>query len=209
MDLVELRFQYDDGTYFNALLADHESPQPHDGIVLLRDDFTAIGEPTAQLRAEVLHRAQDGHVVLAVQPRPSPPGAEETKSPLLGPYYLTGLRAGLVGRTLIGLRADDIFAVDDYLATDLSRHFRPLHGPQFVLTAEASGHLALVLLHAAILDPRIHHVTVDNFLPSYRTLITQPLPKDAPQDLLPGVLRQYDIPDLVRLLGPKLTFPPR
>ena len=32
-------------------------------------------------------------------PRPSPPGGEETKSPILGPFYMTELRAELVGKT--------------------------------------------------------------------------------------------------------------
>jgi hypothetical protein len=32
------------------------------------------------------------------------------------------------------------------------------------------------------------------------------MPIDAPQDILPGVVKHYDIPDLVRALGPRLTF---
>ena len=35
--------------------------------------------------------------------------------------------------------------------------------------------------------------------------IGRPLPLDAPQDILPGVLRQYDIPDLVQVLGSSVT----
>jgi hypothetical protein len=31
------------------------------------------------------------------------------------------------------------------------------------------------------------------------------MPLDAPQDILPGVLLKYDIPDLVRVLGSRLT----
>jgi hypothetical protein len=31
------------------------------------------------------------------------------------------------------------------------------------------------------------------------------MPLNAPQDILPGVLLKYDIPDIVRVLGPRLT----
>jgi hypothetical protein len=65
--------------------------------------------------------------------------------------------------------------------------------------------MGLVLLHAAVLDPRLRHVTVDRVLSSYRSLIDAPLPTGAPEDILPGVLLQYDIPDLVHLLGARLT----
>jgi hypothetical protein len=31
------------------------------------------------------------------------------------------------------------------------------------------------------------------------------MPVDAPEDILPGVLRHYDIPQLIQTLGPRLT----
>jgi len=74
------------------------------------------------------------------------------------------------------------------------------------ITAQASGHLGLFLLHAAVLDPRLKHITIDHTLESYKSLIEAPMPLDAPQDILPGVVKRYDIPDLVRTLGPRLTF---
>jgi cephalosporin-C deacetylase-like acetyl esterase len=137
-------------------------------------------------------------VVLAITPRPSPPGGEETKSPILGPFYLTELRAELVGKTLLGMRVDDVIRAVDYLAA------RPDVDPNNI-TVVASGHMGLVALHAAVLDKRIKHVTVDHVLESYASLLRAPMPLDAPQDILPGVLLKYDIPDLVRVLGPRVT----
>lgn len=142
--------------------------------------------------------AGTGEDILLVTPRPSPPGGEEIKSPILGPFYLTELRAELVDRTLLGMRVDDVIRAVDYLAS------RPDVDPKNI-TAEASGHMGLVLLHAAVLDPRIRHVTVDHVLESYASLLRAPTPLDAPQDVLPGVLLKYDIPDLVRVLGPRVT----
>jgi hypothetical protein len=85
--------------------------------------------------------ADAGTAVLVIAPRPSPPGNEETKASILGPFYLTELRTELVGKTLLGLRVDDVIAAID-----------------------------------------------------------------APEDILPGVLLHYDIPDLIRALGPRLTL---
>jgi cephalosporin-C deacetylase-like acetyl esterase len=137
-------------------------------------------------------------VVLAITPRPSPPGSEEIKSPILGPFYMTELRAELVGKTLLGMRVDDVIRAVDYLAA------RPDVDAKNI-TVVASGHMGLVALHAAVLDKRIKHVTVDHVLESYRSLLAAPMPLDAPQDILPGVLLKYDVPDLVRVLGARVT----
>ncbi len=142
--------------------------------------------------------AAAGNVVLAITPRPSPPGTDDMKSPILGPFYLLSLRADLVGRTLIGMRIDDVVRATDYLAS------RPDVDPS-TITAVASGHMGLVLLHAAILDARITHITVDHVLSSYQSLIAAPLPTGAPEDILSGVLLHYDIPNLIQVLGSRLA----
>ncbi len=139
-----------------------------------------------------------GNVVLAVTPRPSPPGTDDMKSPLLGPFYLLSLRADLVGKTLVGLRMDDTIRAVDYLAS--RSDVDPMR-----ISAVASGHMGLVLLHAAVLDRRLTHITVDHVLTSYRSLVDAPLPIGAPEDILPGVLLHYDLPDLKRYLGSRLT----
>jgi cephalosporin-C deacetylase-like acetyl esterase len=204
MDLVELTFTYPEGSSFHALLANHEAPEPKNGVLLLTNDFDATGEPTAALREDVVRRAKAGVVVLAMQPRPSPQGIEESKAGVLGDFYIAELRAELVGRTLVGLRVDDAIAATNYLATVLSAHYKPLHGSQFTIGAEANGHYGLVLLHAAVLDSRLTSVKVSGELSSYRAVIGEPLPKDAPEDELPGVLRHYDVEDLRRVLGRRL-----
>jgi len=142
--------------------------------------------------------AAEGNVVLAVTPRPSPAGTDDMKASLLGPFYLLSLRADLVGRTLIGLRVDDAIRAVDYLAS------RADVDPMKIY-AEASGHMGLVLLHAGVLDRRIRHITVGHVLSSYRSLLDALLPTGAPEDVIPGVLLHYDIPDLERALKPRLT----
>jgi cephalosporin-C deacetylase-like acetyl esterase len=165
-------------------------------LLVMSDERVSPGNPTEN---DVKELAKAGNFVLGFVPRPSPPGTEETKSPILGPFYLTELRAELVGKTLIGMRVDDVIHAVDYLAA--RRDIDPNN-----ITVVASGHMGLVVLHAAVLDARIKHVTVDHVLESYRSLLDAPVPLDAPQDILPGVLLRYDIPDLTRVLGPRLTF---
>jgi hypothetical protein len=121
------------------------------------------------------------------------------KSPLLGPFYLLSLRADLVGRTLIGMRIDDVIHAVDYVS-----HRSDVNPAS--ISAIASGHLGLVLLHAGVLDPRLKHVEVDHVLESYRSLVDAPLTIGASEDVIPGVLLHYDIPDLAKALGPRLTL---
>jgi cephalosporin-C deacetylase-like acetyl esterase len=174
-------------------------PGRHPAVLLLVPGSIQENNPIAQAnkaRFEALGAA--GNLDLAITPRPSPPGTDDMKSPLLGPFYLLSLRADLVGRTLLGLRVDDVLRATDYLAA------RPDVDPHQI-SSVGSGHMGLVLLHAAVLDPRLRHLSVDHVLSSYRSLLDAPLPTGAPEDILPGVLLHYDIPDLVQSLGPRLT----
>jgi dienelactone hydrolase len=175
------------------------TPGRHPAVLLLVPGSINENNPIAladKARFDALAAA--GNIVLALTPRPSPPGTDDMKSPLLGPFYLLSLRADLIGRTLLGLRVDDVLRATDFLAA------RP-DVDTAQLCAVASGHMGLVLLHAAVLDPRLRHLSVDHVLTSYRSLLNAPLPIGAPEDILPGVLLHYDIPNLVQLLGPRLT----
>jgi hypothetical protein len=187
-----------------GITIDAEFYRPADGkhpaLLLLRDRLDpAVDASRADEIRSLRAMADAGTAVLVIAPRPSPPGTEETKSPLLGTFYLTSLRAELVGRTLLGLRVDDVLAAVTFLSGGTTPD--PAQ-----LSARASGHLGLVLLHAAVLDPRLKHITVDHALESYRSMIEAPLPEDASEDILHGVVQRYDIPDLVRELGPRLTW---
>jgi cephalosporin-C deacetylase-like acetyl esterase len=171
----------------------------HPAVLLLVPDSIRGDSPIARANLERFNSlAAAGNLVLAITPRPSPPGSDDMKSPILGPFYLLSLRADLVGRSLIGLRTDDVIRATDYLEgradVDPSK-----------ITAVASGHMGLVLLHAAVLDSRLKHITIDHVLTSYRSLENAPLPMGAPEDVLPRVLLRYDIPDITQALGARLT----
>jgi cephalosporin-C deacetylase-like acetyl esterase len=178
--------------------------RPSDGkhpvLLILKDSLDPALEPSRVEEIRKLRAIADaGTAVLVIAPRPSPPGNEETKSSILGPFYLTELRAELVGKTLVGLRVDDVISAVSFTSGGTTVDPNQI-------TAQASGHLGLVLLHAAVLDPRLKHITIDHTLPSYKSLLEARMPIDAHEDILPGVLRRYDLPDLIRELGARLAF---
>jgi hypothetical protein len=188
-----------DGIALEGNLAVPTAPGRHPAVLFLVPN--SIGGDSDIARANKVRfdaLAAQGNVVLALTPRPSPPGTDDMKSPILGPFYLLSLRADLVGRTLVGLRVDDAIRAVDYLAAradvDPAR-----------ISAVGSGHMGLVLLHAAVLDRRLGHVSIDHVLASYQSLLDAPMPIGAPEDIVPGVALQYDLPDLTHALGSHLT----
>jgi hypothetical protein len=118
------------------------------------------------------------------------------QSPYLGPFNLIALRAMLVGRTLVGLRIDDTIGAMNWLCSrpDVDRA---------KIAAWATGPMGVVLLHAAVLDARISRVTVDHTLRAYRLALDAPLHRGLPDIAIPGVLRRYDLPGLVRAIAPR------
>jgi cephalosporin-C deacetylase-like acetyl esterase len=201
IDLHPIVMHVRQGIDLQGEIATPHSSSKHPAILMLT---VAASTPPASpdhvaLKAKLQQLAQAGNLVLALTPRPSPPGTEATKSPVLGDYYITELRAELTGKTIMGMRIDDTIRAVNYLSE------RPDVDPSRI-TAYGSYHLGLVLLHTAILDRRLAHTTVDHVLASYRSLLDSPLPLHASEDILPGVLRDYDIPDLVRALGPRLSL---
>jgi len=145
---------------------------------------------------EVDRLAKSGHIVMALTPRPTPVGAESIKSPYLGVFNLISLRAFLVGKTILGLRVDDVIRAVDSLVSrpDVDRNAISAYGNR------ASG---MALLHAAVLDTRLSRVTIENILASYRMIVDQPVHRNVSEIVVPGILRHYDIGDLLTATHPR------
>lgn len=192
-------FHCADGVDLQGVIALPSSAGRHSAVILLVPDSIDGASMMARAnRARFDHLAADGNLVLAIAPRPSPPGTDDMKSPLLGPYYLLSLRADLVSKTPIGMRVEDVLHIVRYLA---QRHdVDPVR-----ITAMGCGHMGLVLLYAATLDPSLKQITIDHVLSSYKSLIEAPIPIGASEDVVPGVLLQFDIPDTKMSLGSRLT----
>jgi hypothetical protein len=150
----------------------------------------------AQPQAALDAWARAGWNVLALEPRGAG-GTEELKSPLTGDWTLLSLRALLVGRTPVGMRADDAIAALNWLSG------RPEVGP---ITVHGIGALGPVALHVGVLDRRIARVISDTAITRYRDFVERPISRDMAEVNLPGVLARYDLPDLMAALGDRLTL---
>jgi hypothetical protein len=135
---------------------------------------------------------------MMVRLTPNPPGAEGLKSPYLGTFNLLGLRALLVGKSIMGMRIDDTIHAMDYLVA------RSDVDPASI-TVYGSGAMGAVVLHAAALDSRIRRVVVENTLTSYRMVLDEPLHRNISEILIPGLPRKYDMGDLLLAVGGRVT----
>lgn len=110
--------------------------------------------------------------------------------------FESAMTAMLVGRTLIGLRAQDVMRAVDLLAQRDDVEMRSL-------SAYGFGGAAPVLLHAAALDDRIRSVVLKNMLASYESVVTEKISQRIFESVVPGVLAKYDLPDLAAALAPR------
>ena len=154
----------------------------------------------AERGGEIEDLVKTGAMVLAIDLR----GMGETREELdrtdaffnyFGAFE-SAMTAMLVGKTLIGLRAQDVIRAVDMLA---SRGDVEMDG----LSAYGFGEAAPVLLHAAVLDDRIKSVVLKNMLVSYESVVTEKISRRIFESIVPGVLAQYDLPDLTATLAPR------
>ncbi len=141
---------------------------------------------------------KSGHIVMVLGTTPTPPGTEGLKSPYLGTFNLLGLRALLVGKSILGMRVDDTIRAMDLLAA------RSDVDPASI-TVYGNGAMGAVALHAAALDSRIRRVVVENTLTSYRMVLDEPLHRNISEILVPGVLSKYDMGDLMLAAPGRVT----
>jgi hypothetical protein len=147
---------------------------------------------------DVEELARAGRVVLILKPRgiPETPPTGGRSSPIAA--HSTAALAYVVGKTLPGMRAEDIIRGIDYLAA------RPDVDPARI-SAAGRGPLGVALLHAAVLDERIRQVVLENTLALFRLAVERPLHRGLYEVVLPGVLLKYDLDDLASALGGRLV----
>ena len=111
--------------------------------------------------------------------------------------YRPALLALHIGRPLLAHRVADVAALVAYAASRAG-------SASASVSVRADGRATLPALHAALLLPRIARVQVSGEPPSFQYFLENPAAKDAYSEVLPGVLRAYDVPDLRRALGARL-----
>jgi cephalosporin-C deacetylase-like acetyl esterase len=110
--------------------------------------------------------------------------------------YQGAMRAILVGRTIVGMQAADALRCFDYLT------IRPGIDPKRI-SVFGKGNGGVVALYAAALEPRIHKAAAEGAVLSYMDVVGVKLHEDVMNIVAPGVLRDFDLPDLAASVAPR------
>ncbi|MFN7561565.1 MAG: alpha/beta hydrolase family protein [Prosthecobacter sp.] len=137
-----------------------------------------------------------GNLVLAAELR----GIGETETGLRRKAFGAGrfgrdnleiLTAYLMGKSFTGMRADDVRTWARYLKTKT-----------ITVSLIATGEAAIPALHAAAVEPvAFTKITLRRMITSYESLVGEGETFDQTVNMIHGVLRHYDLPDLIRLIG--------
>ena len=114
---------------------------------------------------------------------------------LYRPYQLAQ-RAMLIGKPLPGMQAYDVLRAFDYLAS------LPTVDPSRI-EVRGSGAAGVLALYAGALEPRIASVASERALTSYMALARANTHRDVIGLVVPGVLKDFDLPDVAALIAPR------
>jgi cephalosporin-C deacetylase-like acetyl esterase len=139
---------------------------------------------------------RSGHVVLAPDPR----GVGESRPTSGGgsydPAWQMLQRALLVDRTVVGMQVEDLLGA--FAALESRGDVDP--GRIAVLGKGHGGVLALVL---GALQPKVEKVAVEGTVLSYMGIVRARYHEVLTAAFVPGVLRDFDLPDLAAALAPR------
>jgi hypothetical protein len=145
---------------------------------------------------------RDGHPVLTIDIR----GCGETRTTpwryqnameFAGNNVAEFFIAYMLGRSFVGMRAEDILIAARFLAaqTAVDKPGR--------IRAVAIGVAGPSALHAVALEPELFEsLTVRRSLSSWANVVHTPVTKGVLINVVHGALRAYDLPELVTLIGP-------
>jgi len=139
---------------------------------------------------------QEGNIVLAIDPRGWGESAPPNKMP--SGYrndYQMAMRAILVGKSMPGMQTYDVLSAFRYLES------RPDVDPREI-SLHTQGIASNVGIFAAVMEPRIRTVVCDKAPMSFLAITQLKLNNVPAGVIVPGILRDFDLPDLIRALGP-------
>lgn len=153
---------------------------------------------------EIEALVKSGEVVLAIDARgwgeTSPDASDEAHSfNALFPNYNAAMTSMLLGTSLVAQRAEDISRGIDLLSRRPEVDSEKIYGM-------GVGAGTVPLLHAAVLDSRLRKVILEDGMVSYEMVETSKIQYGIAESVIPGVLKSYDLPDLVAALAPRPTW---
>lgn len=183
--------------------------EPEPGIVLPAIDFHPAKieqEPALYLNEQgktsdtkaILALLNKGHRVLAVDVRDT--GETRTHNwrygkaaKITGPATAEFYMAYMLGKSYLGMRAEDILACARYLSSDSE--------PASKIKLVATGELGPPALHAAALEPQLFSSNViENSLETWQDVIDTPITDNRLVNTVHGALEFYDLPGLAELI---------
>ncbi|HVH69715.1 MAG TPA: acetylxylan esterase [Candidatus Dormibacteraeota bacterium] len=194
--IEKLIYESEPGIVIPALLYVPEAGASKKAAVLM-----VTGDGKAASTAEAEQFATSGTVVLSIDMR----GTGETRvdtdvnSREFDHYFgdfsdiMTAL---LVGKTMAGMRALDVARGIDLLVSRKEVDPYQVYG-----YGKYEG--ALPLLYASVLDSRIRRVVLAGMLVSYESVVNSRVHRHVLEGVAPGMLKSYDLQDLVAALAPR------
>jgi dienelactone hydrolase len=121
----------------------------------------------------------------------APAVAKDRKGPTFGVEFKESFLGFHLNRPLLGQRAADLLGVVNAAPKEQGVE---LHG---------FGPAGPVALHAAVMNDRVKAVTLDAALVSWDNVLRTPISNNQLANVVPGVLKVYDLPDLAAALAPR------
>jgi len=200
--IEKLTYETEPGIIIPSLLLIPENSEDRKPGVLY---LNSRGKANSNGEMEAL--VKSGIVVLAIDAR----GWGETSSKAnweegawdswdaLFPNYDTAMIALLLGKSLVALRGQDVARGLDLLAN------RPEVDAERICGMGVAA-ATVPLLHQAVIDSRLKKVILEDGLISYETVEKYRINRGVIESVIPGVLKAYDLPDLVAALAPRPTW---
>lgn len=143
---------------------------------------------------------EQGNIVLAIDPRGWGESApRETMTAGYHSGYQLAMRAILVGRSMPGMQTFDVLNAFRYLAS------RPDVDPGKV-SLRTQGIATDIGIFAAVLEPKIDSIVCDTQPMSFLAMTELKLYNLPPGVIVPGILRDLDLPDLTKALGARFRI---
>jgi cephalosporin-C deacetylase-like acetyl esterase len=196
--IEKLIYEPEPGTLVPSLLFLPDRPGRLPGVVYVHGRGKSAD---AAPGGEIEKLALAGNVVLAPDLRGMgetryTSGAAGSDFPRWFGDYHSAMKGLLIGKPLVGMRAEDIARGLDLLAA------RPEVDPER-LSGVGKEEAAVPLLHAAVLDARLKNLTLDRMLVSYESVVAGKIHRNVFENVIQGVLGSYDLPNLARALAPR------
>jgi dienelactone hydrolase len=190
----------EDGVYLPALMFVPEQASSQGAVLYVHE---AGKQTDAAPDGPIEKLVKAGRLVLAVDPR----GTGETQQ--TGQEYFEDhfgsdgqdvYTAYLLGRSYVGMRAEDVLLCARFLRDSSRQQAAPMD-------LVAVGHVGVPALHAAALEPDMFRsVKLIRSLVSWSNIIESGLSSNQLVNTVHGALTTYDLPDLAATLGDKLTI---